>query len=282
MNFLRNRDAHIRLFQRRRHPHNVPHVMLVLNRQLRWLAGLTLLGLLLGAATAEAQDRDAARARVEDFLRKGDYTSAEIVVRGLMNQEQQPSEYANLQLQLASILLLRGNLSQALALCEIAVRGLQGTKASSLSIGSALQLLGTIRYKARDFDGALEAYSQALSLLRSALSGVHPKIGEVLEDLATVYTAQSRCGEAEKALLEAQAVYRRVLDPDDLRLAEVLRSLGIARDCSGDKTGAARYYAQSDEIVSQVNAKCSRQQDPLCSRAADLAAESRRRQQSRP
>ena len=101
----------------------------------------------------------------------------------------------------------------------------------------------------RKFDEALGPAKRALSLSEKAFGDRDELAAVSLNNLAKVYAATGRPGDAEKLYRRALSAYEKLFAPDDLKVAPVLDSLGLlALTAGSDPKGAAAHFKRALEI----------------------------------
>lgn len=101
----------------------------------------------------------------------------------------------------------------------------------------------------RKFEEALEPAKRAVSLCEKRLGDRDELAAVSLNNLAKVYAATGRGGDAEKLYRRALSIYERLFAPDDLKVAPVLDSLGLlALTVGKDPARAAAHFKRALEI----------------------------------
>ncbi|HEX7318674.1 MAG TPA: tetratricopeptide repeat protein [Pyrinomonadaceae bacterium] len=101
----------------------------------------------------------------------------------------------------------------------------------------------------RKFEEALEPAKRAQSLSEKTFGDRDELAAVSLNNLAKVYAATGRAGDAEKLYRRALSIYEKLFAPDDLRGAPVLDSLGfLAMTVGQDPDRAAVLFKRALEI----------------------------------
>jgi len=186
-------------------------------------------------------------------------------------------------------LFLTRRVSEALPLLEAGFAGREG--AAFLrpdDLGMCALLLGSLRYEAGDWTGALEAYAvafatfittgngllkgitltstgtvyydqgrytEALEVYQQALdiqNGLGPQTGEgtTLAGIGVVYSAQGRYVEALEFLQQSLTMANQA--DDQVAKGMILNNIGGVYDAQGRYTGALEFYQQALEIARQL------------------------------
>lgn len=105
----------------------------------------------------------------------------------------------------------------------------------------------------KKFDEALEPAKRAVSLSEKSFGDRDEIVAVSLNNLAKVYAATGKTGDAEKLYRRALAIYERLFAPDDIRVAPVLDSLALLALVAGkDSDRAAVLFKRALEIRVKV------------------------------
>lgn len=177
--------------------------------------------------------------------------------------EADPAIAAELRTVIGRTLLRAGLLREANAELERAValrRELFGE--GSPLVAETLSELGAARYEMSDWDGAIEAFEQAL-VIRERLSPHSLDLARVLNDLGVAQRARWRFQEAEGFLRDALDLRRELAGPRSVEVAESLTNLGSLMRHRGDADGALELAYEALEIRERLLAPG----DPLLAQA---------------
>jgi serine/threonine-protein kinase len=216
----------------------------------RWgvLAALTILGLVVGAATnAFVQSRRVTRerdraARVSRFLvdlfsvsdpgtaRGNTVTAREVLDKGAQkidhDLKEQPEVRADLMETMADVYNRLGLYDRAEPLARASLlfrRQVQDPRA----LGQSQNLLGNILMDRGDLPGAEAAYRESLELRRRVHGSDSIEVAQSLNNLSSVVDPQGRYDESDRLLQESLAIKRKRLAADDPSLATSIANLGV-------------------------------------------------------
>jgi serine/threonine protein kinase/tetratricopeptide (TPR) repeat protein len=108
--------------------------------------------------------------------------------------------------------------------------------------------LASVQLTAHSFEAALEHGEQARAGLELVFGTEHPRVGDALHDLATIYAAKPDYASALELETEALALFRRSFGPNHPRIGRSLSSLGEIRDKLGEREEAALLFEQAMAI----------------------------------
>ena len=109
-------------------------------------------------------------------------------------------------------------------------------KASNEALAEATQLSVTVvkLYKEGQYDKALPLAKRALELREQALGPDHELVQGALLNLAEIYTAKKKYGDAQKLIERLLATYEKTVGPEDLGAAVFLNKLGFLTYVQGN------------------------------------------------
>ena len=113
-----------------------------------------------------------------------------------------------------------------------------------------LDLIGRIRGRLGDHDGAQQVLREALAIRRRVLTNDHLDVATTLVELAAVLDPHERgAAEAVPLLREALELRRRRLGEEDPRTADALYALAGSMHMAGDYAGARPLFEQWMDVV---------------------------------
>jgi serine/threonine-protein kinase len=104
--------------------------------------------------------------------------------------------------------------------------------------------LGIVRYRMKDWPGAIEAYSRALSIREKAIGPNHPLTASSLNNLCGVWADTGDLQRAQGACERALAIWEAMLDPDHPELAQTRGNLAAVLDHKGEWPRALALFEQ--------------------------------------
>jgi serine/threonine-protein kinase len=104
--------------------------------------------------------------------------------------------------------------------------------------------LGIVRYRMKDWPGAIEAYSRALSIREKAIGPSHPLTASSLNNLCGAWADTGDLAHAQGACERALAIWEAVLDPDHPELAQTRGNLAAVLDHKGEWPRALALFEQ--------------------------------------
>lgn len=104
------------------------------------------------------------------------------------------------------------------------------------------------------YDVAVKIYEkEVLEIDKSTCFGTeHPRYAMHLHNLATIYLAQSRIDEAERAFSESYRLLRRAFGPRHPELADVLKNLGRLARGKSDSAAAEKYFRDALQLDQEL------------------------------
>ena len=115
----------------------------------------------------------------------------------------------------------------------------------STQVGAAVRNYGAFLYDAGRYDEARVALGEGVDILRDAVEGDHPALGNALSSLAAV-VAETDSEEAERLCLEAVAVLGAALGDDHQDTVSAVYNLASVQSDLGKWSEAAAAY---DEVA---------------------------------
>lgn len=228
-------------------------------RRIVWRGFVVLLALILAAVTislilrarAAAQARIAADEREHRLrLRKSDLANQTIArLNWHVIKDNDP------QNQIANSQFLLKELNERLGLYR-QDENKAGEGITLNHIGAISRLLGDAYTSAGDYakaqdyyQKAKDAYQTAQPLLEATLGSDHPEVATSLTDLAVIYVAQGKYGEAEPLFEQSLAILEKVVEqPDDDSLVEPIENLATCYKAQGKYGEAEALYNRALEI----------------------------------
>jgi predicted ATPase/class 3 adenylate cyclase len=218
-----------------------------------WVARLDAEHANLRAALDRLVEHDPARAaRLAShlwryWLLRGHFDEAVLRLEWALAARPGPRERAQLEYQLGSILLSRGDAARARDLFEGAFRRFT-MLGDRLGEARALAALGHAETDARSWQEARALYERAAALLREL--GEPIRLAAVLSDLATLLLRSGRSAEALAAARQSLELVRRV--GDDYNVALALATHGYALLATGDGGSAAGSFGEAARLCHRI------------------------------
>jgi tetratricopeptide (TPR) repeat protein len=136
-----------------------------------------------------------------------------------------------------------------LLLCLTPLARAQGNEPAARAEIERLNASTVKLFAERKFDEALEPAKRALKLSEKSFGDGDEMVAVSLNNLAKVYAATGKAGDAERLYRRALAIYEKLFAPDDIRVAAVLDSLGHVEMATKKDSGqAAAYFSRALEI----------------------------------
>jgi ATP/maltotriose-dependent transcriptional regulator MalT len=174
----------------------------------------------------------------------------ELLARALAQRVPQPPRLRVRALSTAGRLAYRqGDLEQAAALHEEALRMSFGSPAARWQVGQSLSDLGGVALAAGDFDRAEGLYREAADVLRA--SGHKVRLGTVLHNLSDVARERGETARAAELAHEALALQEETGDAD----GRVFTLLGLGRIAAAERRDgdAAGWLAQALALADELD-----------------------------
>ena len=171
--------------------------------------------------------------KVEGYLQKGDYTSAECVMRQLLEShrvvlgETHPQVAWSLS-TLVAITMARGDYAAA----ESVMRQLLESHRAALGethpeVARCLAGLGRIKMEQGDYATAESVMHEALAMSRIALGETHPEVARCLNNLAHLYIVKGDYATAEPLLHSAFDILRTAQGETQAECATTLTNIAV-------------------------------------------------------